>query len=164
MLPKAHIISGLIFSILVFLLFPKIGVLNVLIIFLASFLIDVDHYLYYVYKTGRWNLKSSFFWYTKNKALFHRMTRGQKKKIYTGLCFLHGIEALVLCLALYSFLISFSEIFLYILIGFIFHQILDAIALYRIDYRFDKVISFVYAIYNSKNKKLLQEIKRWKNR
>ena len=47
MYPKHHILLGFIFSVFVFILFPKIGILGVSIIFLSSFLIDVDHYIGY---------------------------------------------------------------------------------------------------------------------
>jgi len=158
MLPKIHIIYGLIFSAVLFLIFPEIGIINATIVFLASFLIDVDHYLYFVYKEKSWNLKKSIDWYFFNKHKFEKMSSRQKREIYTGLCFLHGIEAFVLLVIFILIFKNLQMIFISIMLGFLFHQILDAIDLYRRDYRFDKVISFSYAVFNTRDKKLLQEL------
>lgn len=157
MLPKIHIIFGLAFSILLFLLFPSIGWIGFLIIFLSSFLIDIDHYLYYVYKTRKWGIKDSFRWYFKNKKIFNSMNKKQKDKVYTGLCFLHGIEAIILLLIVW-FLFYPNNFIFFIILGFVFHQLLDAIHIYTSEYRYDKVISFIYSVKQARNKKLLQEI------
>ena len=47
MYPSKHLIFGLIFSLVLYLVFQEIGIPGFLTIWLASFLIDVDHYLYY---------------------------------------------------------------------------------------------------------------------
>lgn len=157
MLPKIHIIFGLAFSILLFLIFPTMGWIGFLIIFLSSFLIDIDHYLYYVYRTGKWSIKDSFRWFLKNKKLFNSMNRQQKDKIYTGLCFLHGIEAIILLLI--AWLIFYPNNFVFfIILGFVFHQLLDTIHIHTSEYRYDKVISFIYSVKQAKKRKLLQEI------
>jgi hypothetical protein len=162
MYPKTHLIWGFIASVLLFLIFPSIGWLGFILIWASSVLIDIDHYLYFVYKTNNWNLKKSLSWYSSNCKKFEAMSSNEKEKIYTGLCFLHGLE-LILILFIAFFILNFyipsySEIPLFIIIGFIIHQILDAIDLYRKEYRFDKVISFTYSVLNSRGKKLLQEI------
>lgn len=159
MLPKEHIIGGIIFSSIVLFLFPQIGLLGFFIIFLSSFAIDIDHYLYFVYRTKKLSIKKSISWYFINKDLFDKMSDKEKDQIFTGLCFLHGIEAMII-LAILSFIFpTYSSIFIYILLGFLFHQILDAIHLYIIKYRFDKVISFIYSVQVNKKRKLLQELK-----
>ena len=50
MLPKYHIIFGFLFSLILFIFFPFIGLGGFLIIFASSVLIDVDHYAYYLFK------------------------------------------------------------------------------------------------------------------
>jgi hypothetical protein len=157
MLPKNHIIYGAIFSILIS-LSPQISFFQGIVIFLASFLIDVDHYLYYVYKKKDFNLKNSFKWFTRNREKFLKMNEKEKEQIYMGLCFLHGIETIVILILLSIMPFIHSNIFLFVALGFIFHQAVDAIDLYRKEYRFDKVISFFYAVKKSKNKSLLQDL------
>tara|TARA_Y100000310_G_C20126541_1_gene553873 strand:- start:72 stop:548 length:477 start_codon:yes stop_codon:yes gene_type:complete len=157
MLPRIHIISGAIFALVLYLIFPYIGFLEASIIFLASFLIDVDHYIYYVYKTRKLGLRGSFLWYFKNKNKFFKMSKDQRKKVYVGLCALHGIESIIILLVLVWVYTSFSFLFLSVAIGFIFHQVLDFIDINRRELSTDKVFSFTYSIIQSKNKKLLQE-------
>ncbi|MBM3247384.1 hypothetical protein FJZ17_02505 [Candidatus Pacearchaeota archaeon] len=86
------------------------------------------------------------------------MSRAEKEKIYMGLCFLHGFEAILILLIIWAIFYP-NNLALFIIIGFVFHQILDAIHLYSVKYNYDKVISFFYSLKNSKNKKLLQDIK-----
>lgn len=155
MLPKEHIIYGLIFSILIYVFFD-ISLVYTLVIFLSSFLIDIDHYLYYVYKTKNFSLKKANQWYFVNLKKFNKMTAEQKEGIYTGLCFLHGFEAMAILLFLYFISPAFNFA-IYVLIGFAFHQVLDAIDLYIRRYRFDKVISFTFSVIRARNKKLLQD-------
>ncbi len=160
MFPRIHIIWGAIFSIILYFLFPEsIGLLGASVIFLSSILIDVDHYTYYVYKTKNWNLKKSIQWYFINNDKFKKMSSAQKDRIYTGLCFLHGTEALLLLFILVIIPSPLSIWALFVSIGFIFHLIVDAIDLYIRNYRFEKVISFIYSLKKSKNRKLLQDLK-----
>jgi len=115
MLPKTHIFLGAIFSFFCFILFPKIGMLGFLIIFLSSVLIDVDHYLVYIFHCGDFSLK---------KAYVCLKTRRPIKENWRFIMFLHGIEIFII-LALVSLV---SRIFLFILIGFLFHFSLDIIS------------------------------------
>ena len=147
MLPKKHIILGAFFFLLVWILFPKIGFSGSLIIFASSVLIDVDHYIYYIIKKRNLSLSKAYKWYLKNKNVLIKMNKNQRKEIYSGLCFLHGIEAIAI-LFLLTVLFPMQKVTLFILIGFIFHEITDAIGLYTSDYRLDKVISFAYSLYS----------------
>lgn len=160
MLPNKHIFWGFLFSLFLGLVFPDgIGLIGALIIFLSSVLIDVDHYTYYVYRTKNWSLKKAASWYFLNRDKFKKMTRKQKDKIYTGLCFLHGVEAIIILLMFIIIPNPFSTLAIFIAIGFLFHLLLDTIDLYIRNYRFDKVISFTYSLKNVKNMRLLQDIK-----
>jgi len=108
MLPKAHIILGLIFSVLLF--FLHITILEASLIFLSSVLIDVDHYLFIIKRKKIWNLKKAFYWH-KNLPKDHKPM----------MHIFHSIEFLILILIL-SF---FIKIFLFILIGLLFHSVFD---------------------------------------
>ena len=158
MLPTTHIISGFIFSVILFLFFPQIGFIGLSIIFLSSFLIDVDHYLYYVYKKRDLSLRRSIKWYYLNIKKFKKMTQKQKDNIFMGICLFHGIEAVIVLLLLYLISPIFNFL-IFVIIGFIFHQILDAIELRTKGVGYSKVISFIYAIHKTKGKKLLSDLK-----
>lgn len=160
MFPKTHTICGFIFSFSLIIIFPiDIGLTGALIIFFSSFLIDIDHYFYYIYKTHNLNLKKSLDWFLINRNKFAKMSLKQKNRVYTGLCFLHGIEAFIVIILLIFIKNPLSNYMIFVAIGFIFHHILDAIDLYIGDYRFDKVISFFYSAKRAKNHKLLQDLK-----
>jgi len=113
MFPKWHILFGAIFSLILFLVF-KVNLFYSIVVFLASVLIDVDHYLFYVKRKDDWNLKTAFNWFV---AL-------EKKHKPLALIF-HNIEFVILILIL-SF---FHNFFLFILIGLLFHLSIDLIYL-----------------------------------
>ena len=121
MYPKQHIIFGLFFSLILFLLFPKIGFFGAVVIFASSVLIDVDHYIYYVFKKKDFSLKRAYIWNVEISKKFCHLSKEQRKKFHKPFHFFHGIEILIVLFFLgiiYSF-------FFFILIGFSFHLILD---------------------------------------
>lgn len=111
MLPKAHIFFGAIFSIVLY--FFGFNLFQCTIIFLSSFLIDFDHYAWFVIKKKNFNLKKAFYFL---KAM-------DKKKPVMML--FHTFEFILFILIL-SF---FYNIFLFVLIGMLFHSLLDIIDL-----------------------------------
>jgi len=123
MLPKTHIILGAGLSIILYFLFPQLSFIGAIIIFLASFLIDFDHYLYYVFLKKDINPHRAYRWFMKTKDKYQSLTSEKRKITYTAVCFFHGIEIL----GLLALLIFYSKIFLYILIGSSFHLMLDLI-------------------------------------
>lgn len=112
MLPKYHILFGAIFSLILYFLFP-ISIFQGSLIFLASVFIDVDHYFWYVFKKKDWNLIKTHY-FLKNKG------RGTRK-----LMIFHTIEFHIL----FVILGLIWPIFYYILIGMIFHSLIDIINL-----------------------------------
>ncbi len=151
MYPKQHIIFGIIFSASLFFLFPQIGLIGFFIVFLSSFLIDVDHYLYSVYKKKDLSLKNAYNWFTKNKKIFLSLPRKQRNGFYRGFYFLHGIEVLII-LFLFSF---FSKYFFFIFIGVAFHLLLDSVD-QTIDWdRIDK-FSLIYDFIKFKKLKVFE--------
>lgn|SRR4030042_214059 len=122
MLPKYHFIFGLSFVIFLYFLFPQISLLGLSIIFLSSFFIDVDHYLYYFLKEKNLNLKRGYNWYKNKIKRTYSLPMSERKKIYSGFYLFHGIEWIILLFLLGYFISSF---FTFIAIGFLFHLIVD---------------------------------------
>lgn len=149
MLPHKHIIFGFLFSLSLLILFPTIGIFNFLIIFLASFLIDVDHYLYYIFAKRNFSLKKARAWFMERHFQALRLSKSDKLKLRPAPCIFHGIEAIVIL-----FLLSFiSEVFAYILLGFVFHQFLDLIDMVYYGFPFHHIGSQTYNIINHKIEK-----------
>lgn len=116
MYPKFHVIASALLSMV---LYPFFG-LNVLWVFFAGFLIDVDHYIYYVLKFRNLSLKNAY---------KHFEEYEKKRHFKDVLCIFHTVEFFVLILIL-SF---YSKIVFLIFIGMIFHEILDLIDTYRLN-------------------------------
>jgi hypothetical protein len=128
MKPLSHFIFGIIFSLLLFLIFPKMGLLGFLLIVFSSVLIDFDHYVYYVLRKKDFSLKNAYNWFIQNEQKYLSLSSSERKQIYPSLCLIHTFEFLIL----FALLIFYSHVFLFILTGFIFHLFLD----------------FVYAVYS----------------
>ena len=124
MLPIKHLIFGIILSAILLIIFPKIGWMGFFVIILSTVLIDVDHYLYFVYKKKNLNLKNAFNWFIENGKKFYSLPKIERDKFYLGFCFLHGVEILFILFILGIFI---SKYFLFILVGFSFHLFLDVI-------------------------------------
>ena len=121
MLPKHHAILGFIFALNLFIFFIEITLIPAIIIFLSSILIDVDHYLYYVFIKKDLSLKKAFQWFVKISKIYDSLSKNQRKKIHRSIFFFHGIEALVVL-----FLIGvYLPLANFIAYGFLFHLILD---------------------------------------
>lgn len=151
MKPLKHLILGIIFALILLIIFPQIGFIGVFLIIASTVLIDVDHYLYYVYKKKDWSLKNAYGWFIKNEEKYYTLSKNEQKRVYFGICFLHGIEAIIVLFA-FSFYFTF---FLYIIIGFIFHQLFDLIEIASERINPYKILSLTYSLFNTKNKKLL---------
>ena len=137
---KWHILLGIIFAGMFFFIWPSIGLIGFSLIFLSSFLIDIDHYIYYICKKKDWNLKNAYEWYMSMDKKMGLLSRKKRNQIYVSFCFLHGVEILLILLILG---IVISEYFLFIFLGFSFHLFLDIIyEQFYID-RLDK-ISIIY--------------------
>ena len=126
MLPKTHIILGFFASMIIYFIFPEITLLGFFIIWASSVLIDVDHYLFYVWLKKDWSVKNAFYWFYNKSLKIKKLPKSQRKKINPIVCFLHGIEA-VIVLSLLAYFVS--KWFLYVLIGFLFHEFLDGVKL-----------------------------------
>ena len=118
MLPSKHFIFGLMFVGFLYFIFPKITFIGFLIILSSTVLIDVDHYIYYIYKKKSFNLKNAYKWFIQIEKKLLSLPWKQRNKFQTGFCFLHGIEVLFVLLILGIFI---SKYFLFVFVGFAFH-------------------------------------------
>lgn len=80
------------------------------------------------------------------------MSSKQRTKVYSGWCFLHGIEILIILFLLGIFI---SKYFFLIFIGVTFHFFLDLIEEIYFGWRIDK-ISVIYDYFKFKKLKLLE--------
>jgi len=141
MLPKYHILIGFLVSLIIVFTFniPWIGGL---IIFLSSFLIDVDHYLYYVFKERDISLKNAYNYFLKIRDKVNK-----NKKNYKPLFIIfHGVETLIILLIFIS-LNFFRDFFSWILIGFIIHLSLDYIDYIKSGIPISGKLSQIYVYY-----------------
>lgn len=153
MLPKTHIIIGALFSIALWLIFPAINWYGTLTIFLASFLIDFDHYLYYVKNKRTLNLREAYKWFVDKREKLLRLTSQERAKYKKVIMIFHGIECWIILLLL----LFVHKIFMLILVGILIHMILDFIEIYQIKDPFYQKTSQIYTYI--KNKKKLELFK-----
>ncbi|MCX6746762.1 MAG: hypothetical protein NTU63_01370 [Candidatus Pacearchaeota archaeon] len=154
MKPQSHFLLGIFFVLFLFFLFPQTPISGLLIIFLSSILIDVDHYLYYVFKKGDKSIIRAYKWFTENRKKAHHLSKKEKREISFGFLFLHGVEILI---ALYFLYVYVSEIFLYLLIGFGFHLLVDIVSEGIECGKFNK-ISIIYSFLLHKRLKFIDDI------
>ncbi len=124
MLPRWHIILGFILSLVLGLLFPQISLLNLLAVFLSSFLIDFDHYLCAVRKTGKLSLIDALEYYRvlgRKRREMHN--QGIRKKGHFHIFHTLEFHLLILIGAL------FWPFLWFVLLGMVFHSLLDIIYL-----------------------------------
>ena len=128
MLPKAHILLGVIFSLTLFMIFPKIGLSGYLLIFSASFLFDFDHYLVYVIKFKNISLSKAYQWHMKEqKRELALHEKGIRNKGHFHIFHTAEFHLVILALAF------FYPFFFYLFIGVLFHSLVDIFDLYRRD-------------------------------
>ncbi|MEK6928692.1 MAG: hypothetical protein AABW65_01920 [Nanoarchaeota archaeon] len=120
MLPKWHVLYGALFSAFLWLLSPNISLIYLALTFLASFLIDFDHYINSVIKTKRFSLTHALEHHKKLGIVeIQEREKGIRKKEPFHL--FHTVEFHVLIGILGIFWIFFFFIF----IGIVFHSLLD---------------------------------------
>lgn len=150
MLPKTHIILGFLFSAALFMAFD-IDLIPASIIFLSSFLIDFDHYLYFVFKKKSFSLSKAYLFFKRHRVRWRNLSYNQKEKYKMPILLFHGVEFLFIVFVLSFFLHLFSFFF----IGFLFHLIFDYFdILINKDPEYVK-LSVIYVFFSNKNKKYL---------
>lgn len=114
---KHHTLFGLVFAFVIWILFPQVNFLSALIIFFSSVLIDIDHFLFYVFKEKDTSL-------SLRKAVDWFLKQTKSPKPFSTI--FHSVEFLLI-LAILSF---YSKIVFFIFLGFVFHLITDIVFLY----------------------------------
>jgi len=122
MLPHKHLIYSSFLAAILFLIIPEIGLMGFLLIVLASILLDVDHYIYYIYKKKNFNLIKSYRWFRAKNEKFKHLSLKERRKVYRAFLFFHGLE---IPAVLFILIFLVSEYFSFIFIGASFHLILD---------------------------------------
>jgi len=147
MFPRIHILVGAIISLLIYLIFP-ITILQTLILFLSSFLIDVDHYLLYVFITKDISLKRSINYYYNHRSKWLKLTIEERREFKRFSFIFHSIE----CWLILLILAQFHTIFYFILLGIAIHMILDYTEIKHLKEPFYQKFSIVYLYLKNKGK------------
>jgi len=142
MLPKYHFFIGVIFAVVLYFLFPHIGIINILIIFISNIFIDADHGLYYVLKEKNLNPFKCYNWYKFNRKKTLSLPINERKKIYSGFYLFHGIEWIIILFLLGKYFNAFY----FVSLGFFLHWIVDFYDEYVQKGTVDK-ISLIYNVY-----------------
>lgn len=150
---KKHILIGFVISYsLVY--FFNFSLLAGLIIFLSSWLIDGDHYIWYALEMKDWNPLHAINWHRKSIPKWFKLSIKEREKFRRGVFLCHGIIFWIV-LAVLSFV---HEFFLWILIGVAIHMVADWTDLIRRGEPLYNKIFPLYVIKRNKNKKLLKEL------
>jgi len=129
MLPRWHILYGAVFTAIIAIAAPNVGWVNLLLIFLASFLIDFDHYITAVKRTGKWSLKSAFNYHEDQHDVIHsERSKGIRKRGDFHLFHTIEFHALIAIIGIF-----FSPLF-FVFIGMTFHSLLDLLDMAHKDY------------------------------
>ncbi|MEM4181822.1 MAG: hypothetical protein QXX68_01555 [Candidatus Pacearchaeota archaeon] len=150
MRPSNHFFLGFIFSLIFYFIF-NISLLEFTALFLSTwFFIDLDIVFLFVLKKKSISPMKFFKWARDRRDFVLSLNKEQRKKYIYPFRLFHSVEVLIL-IFLFSF---FNKIFLYVLIGFIFHLILDWIDLYNSELNvFHKVSWFYHLKKHKKHKK-----------
>ena len=81
MLPRWHFLLGAIFILIIWLFIPQMPIIYMVLIFLATFLVDFDHYAIAVFKTKKHGLRNAFEYHRKKRVHeIKEKEQGIKKK------------------------------------------------------------------------------------
>ena len=151
MLPKWHILISFL-SALILVLFFSLPLTAGIIIFLSSVLIDIDHYLIYIYQTKNLSLQKAFNWAISEGKKWCKLSKQEKRKYKMRIFLFHGIEFLVLL----ALLAKFHIFFFWVIIGFLIHMTADMIDLKQKGFPLYAKISPILVWQKNKNKKELK--------
>lgn len=109
-------------------LLPLLGLKQAALFAAGSVLIDIDHYIYYVQRCGKFGLRGMFRFHDE---LF--LNRGRIP--YAGICIFHTVDFFVLTALAAAFVHGDLYFFLF---GLLFHFFIDIITLSKHDYVFGR--------------------------
>lgn len=148
MMPKWHVLYGFILSILLIEFFDFSPIAS-LIVFLSSVFIDLDHVLIYYIETKNLNPFNFWRWSMKKKNAFLSLDKIKRSQIKQTHFILHGVEFIFILLILSLFFSFFG----WVLIGVVFHLILDIVNLVYNDNHLSIKTSQIWLWQRNKNKK-----------
>ena len=148
MLPKYHIIIGLIASIAIYLIF-NLTIFQASIIFLSSFLIDADHYLLYIFRKKDFSLINSIKYFKERRRRWLSMRPEKRKHHKRAIFIFHGIEFWILLIIIANYI----NLIWFVLLGIFIHMILDYIDLIYVNDSLYTKLSQLYVYYTNKGKK-----------
>lgn len=152
MQPKWHLLYSFIFS-FILIYFFEISLFYGAILFISSLLIDLDHFLLYILEKKSFHPIKFLSWSDKKTLAWKKL--GASAKNYRAPQFiLHGIEFILILILLAVFI---NKIFLFILIGVLFHLFLDYLEFFYYGHQFNHVshkISQIWVWHNNRNKDL----------
>lgn len=149
MRPKWHILFGFVIS-YILIYFFNFSLYSGIIIFLSSFLIDLDHYFLYLFETKRTSLKEAYYWCISEGIKFSKLSKEEKRKYKLRPMIFHGIEFMIIL----ALLATLNKVFLWILIGVIIHLFADIPDLIEKQFPVYSKLSQVYLYITNKKKKL----------
>ena len=148
MLPKYHFLFGFVFALILYLVFHP-NFFSLAIIFLSSILIDVDHYLYYIFNKKSLSLRKTYKFFTESEIKWFDMPIKEREKYKRITFYFHGIE-FFLPLFLLALL---SNLFFWIFLGCFFHLFIDLIEFSFYNEPFYSKTSQIYVYITNKKKK-----------
>jgi len=116
-----HVIYGTGFAFSIWLIFPQIGTLGFVVTLLSTFLIDVDHYFYYIFYKRDLNPINACVWFDKKVKDYLATPVSERPAKEQGVFIFHSLEFLSVIFIL-GFFVPYVH---FVLIGFVFHVILD---------------------------------------
>lgn len=120
MMPKWHILFGFIFS-LIIVSFFNLSWIQGAIVFISSILIDLDHYVLYIFKERNFHPLRFWNWSLYRTKKWKGFSKKEKKLHRESHFLLHGVETILVL-----FILSFIwEFFFWVFLGFSFHIFLD---------------------------------------
>lgn len=149
MQPKWHLLFGIIFCFLVYLVF-QVSFFNIILILFSSILIDLDHYFRYIIIKKNFNPKIFWNWSTKQNHDWSNLTTKERfEKYKIPMYAFHGIEFWLILI----YLSLIFPILIWVLIGIAFHMFIDFIDSYYKNYPLYFKFSQIYIYLVNKRKK-----------
>lgn len=152
MMPLKHFAFGVLFSFILIILFPNLGLMSIFLFLISNSLIDSDHYLYYLYHKNDFNPWNAYHWFVRRTKKIEKLPPDKKKKHRRIILIFHGIEIWIVLLLLSLF----HPLILFVLFGFLFHTTFDLFDIIRGKNGFESIfgkLSQTYVYIDNKNKK-----------
>ncbi len=151
MLPKYHFLIGFIVSSAILLIWPAIGLFNFCLIFFSSFLVDFDHYLYFIWTKNDFSLSHAYRWFVAMGKFIRGLSPNKREMYKHTVLLFHGIEFWLFLFLLFLF----NKTFVWVLAGIAIHMVFDFVELIIHKNPLYTKISQIYVLVTNKNKKPL---------